>query len=244
MFHRRHALAAVLAVTLGLAACGGDDSGNSSSGESTPQPPPSVTPPPTPTNRAPTISGTPSSTVKTSAAYYFQPSASDADGDALTFSVAGKPSWAQFNSSTGALYGRAGDGTSGAYSGIQISVSDGKAQATLPAFTITVSDGKAQATLPVFTITVSPPVIGSATLSWQAPAKNEDGSPLTDLAGYVVRYSKNPGNLDQTISIGNPSATTTVIENLVEGTWFFTLSSVNSSGVESRPTGTVSKVIG
>ena len=230
MFHRRHALAAVLALTLGLAACGGDDSGNSSSGGSTPQPPPSVTPPPTPTptNRAPTISGTPSSTVKTSAAYYFQPSASDADGDALTFSVAGKPSWAQFNSSTGALYGTPGDGTSGAYSGIQISVSDGKAQATLPAFTIT----------------VSPPVIGSATLSWQAPVKNEDGSALTDLAGYVVRYSKNPGNLDQTISISSPSATTAVIQNLVEGTWFFTLSSVNSSGVESRPTGTVSKVIG
>ena len=35
-----------------------------------------------------------------------------------------------------------------------------------------------------------------------------------------------------------------VIDNLIEGTWFFTLSSVNASGVESRPTGAVSKIIG
>jgi hypothetical protein len=213
---------------LGLAACGGDDSGSSSSGGPSTPPPDSGTPPTTPTNRAPTISGTPTTTVKTSAAYYFQPSASDADGDTLTFSVVGKPAWAQFSSSTGALSGTPGDGASGTYASIQISVSDGKAQATLPAFTIT----------------VSPPVIGSATLSWQAPAKNEDGSALTDLAGYVVRYSKNPGNLDQTITINSPTATTAVIENLVEGTWFFALSSLNSSGVESRPTGIVSKIIG
>lgn len=179
-------------------------------------------------NRAPVIGGTPITVAKTSLAYYFQPSASDPDGDRLTFEIVGKPGWAQFNASNGALYGTPGDGATGSYPGIQILVSDGKAQSALPAFTIT----------------VSPPVIGSATLSWQAPSENEDGTALTDLAGYVVRYSKNPGNLDQTMSINSPGATSVVIDNLIEGTWFFTLSSVNSSGVESRPTGAVSKIIG
>jgi hypothetical protein len=35
-----------------------------------------------------------------------------------------------------------------------------------------------------------------------------------------------------------------VVENLMEGTWYFSLSSLNSAGVESRPTGYVSKTIG
>lgn len=179
-------------------------------------------------NRAPSIGGKPVTVAKTSLAYYFQPTASDADGDRLTFAVQGKPSWAAFNTSNGALSGTPGDGATGTYSGIQITVSDGKAEAALPAFSIT----------------VAPPVIGSASLAWQAPTQNEDGTALTDLAGYVVRYSRNPGNLDQKVNVSSPSTTSVVIGNLVEGTWFFTLSSVNASGIESRPTGAVSKIIG
>jgi len=221
--------AAIIVASLALTACGG------SGGDTTPdagssQPPPSGGQPGggTTTNRAPTIGGTPVTVTKTSAAYYFQPTASDPDGDALTFQITGKPNWASFNASNGALSGTPGANAAGTYSGIQIRVSDGKVETALTAFSIT----------------VSPPVIGSATLSWQAPTLNEDGTPLTDLAGYVVRYSKNPGNLDQTAAVSSPSTTTVVINNLIEGTWFFTLSSVNTNGVESRPTGTVSKIIG
>ena len=178
-------------------------------------------------NHAPTISGTPVTVAKTSVAYYFQPTASDVDGDTLTFQISGRPSWASFNASNGALYGTPGDSAAGTYSGIQIRVSDGKVEAALP----------------TFSITVSPPVVGSAKLSWRAPTQNEDGTPLTDLAGYVVRYSKNPGNLDQNVTVSSSSVTTIVIDNLPEGTWFFTVSSVNAGGVESAPTVTVSKII-
>jgi len=214
-----------LIVSLSLTACFDDNEPTEND-----SPPPVVGQPGggTTSNRAPTIGGTPVTTAKTSLSYYFQPTAGDADGDRLTFTVQGKPAWAQFSGSNGALYGTPGDGAAGTYSGIQITVSDGKAEATLPAFTIT----------------VAPPVIGSASLAWQAPTQNEDGTPLTDLAGYVVRYSKNPGNLDQKVTLSSPSTTSVVINNLIEGTWFFTLSSLNSSGVESRPTGAVSKIIG
>lgn len=184
-------------------------------------------PPPTATNRSPSISGSPTTTAKTSVAYSFQPVASDPDGDALSFDILGKPDWASFDGSTGRLSGTPADGDTGTYANIQILVSDGKAQASLP----------------TFTITVSAPVVGAATLSWQPPSLNEDGTPLTDLSGYVVRYGKNPAVLDQKISLMNPGLTTVVVENLVEGTWYFTLASVNTGGVESRPTGYVSKTI-
>ena len=51
---------------------------------------------------------------------------------------------------------------------------------------ISVSDGTASATLPAFSITVNAVVTGSADLTWTAPTKNEDGSALSNLAGYKV----------------------------------------------------------
>jgi hypothetical protein len=86
-------------------------------------------------------------------------------------------------------------------------------------------------------------MVGSAELAWQPPMANEDGSALTDLSGYVIRYGKTAGALDQSIRISNPGTTAYVVDQLIEGTWYFTLSSVNAAGVESRPTGYVSKTI-
>jgi hypothetical protein len=95
-----------------------------------------------------------------------------------------------------------------------------------------------------FSISVVDPIVGSAELSWMPPTLNEDGSVLDDLSGYVIRYGKTAGALDLNVRIDNPGTTAYVLENLVEGTWYFALSSVNAMGVESRPTGYVSKTIG
>jgi hypothetical protein len=96
--------------------------------------PPSPPPPPPP----PTISGTPALTAKKGDTYSFQPSAADFAGNTgtLTFSIVGKPSWATFSTTTGLLTGIAVKGT---YPGIVISVTDGCASASLPAFSIKVN---------------------------------------------------------------------------------------------------------
>ena len=82
---------------------------------------------PGPTNQPPTISGSPATSVTVAQAYSFTPSASDPDGQALTFSIVNKPSWAAFNTSTGRLSGTPAAANAGTYSGIAISVSDGAA---------------------------------------------------------------------------------------------------------------------
>ncbi|HVN42058.1 MAG TPA: putative Ig domain-containing protein [Steroidobacteraceae bacterium] len=210
---------------LALAGCGGGSTNSASTSASNSSVTSGST---TTTNQPPTISGTPPTTATTGTAYAFQPTVSDPNGKTLTFSITGKPAWATFNATTGALTGTPASTDTGTFANIVIAVSDGAAQAALPAFTIT----------------VSAPVTGSATLSWQAPTQNTDGTPLTDLAGYVVHYGTSPSNLSQSISLKSASTTTVEIDNLAQGTWYFTLNSVNSNGVESSPTAAVSKTIG
>jgi|GEM_PF-2992183 len=90
-------------------------------------------------NDAPTISGTPATSVDEAVAYSFTPTAGDVDtGDALTFSIANCPSWASFDTATGTLSGTPGNGDIGISSGILISVSDGTVTASLPAFDLIV----------------------------------------------------------------------------------------------------------
>jgi len=91
-------------------------------------------------NDAPLISGTPATGVDEDSAYSFVPTASDMEGDNLTFSISNQPSWANFDSNTGALSGTPGNGDVGITDKIVISVSDGSLSASLPAFSLTVNN--------------------------------------------------------------------------------------------------------
>jgi hypothetical protein len=87
-------------------------------------------------NHAPTISGNPTTSFTAGTAYSFTPTASDLDGNALSYGITNKPSWASFNTSTGALTGIAVAGT---YSNILVSISDGSLTTSLPSFSINVT---------------------------------------------------------------------------------------------------------
>ena len=89
-------------------------------------------------NHSPTISGQPDTSIKTGKFYVFAPSASDPDGDSLTFSISNKPKWATFYAGKGRLVGTPKAGDAGTYSNIVIRVSDGKTTSSLPAFSIKV----------------------------------------------------------------------------------------------------------
>ncbi len=125
------------------------------------------------------------------------------------------------------MSGTPGDGDVGTYSGITISVSDGSETASLGTFSITVE-------------AIS---LGSATLSWTAPTENDDGSPLTDLAGYKIYWGTSPGSYPNSVTINNPGITTYVVEDLPPGTYEFVATSFNSAGMESVYSTPATKVI-
>ncbi len=87
-------------------------------------------------NNPPKIYGTPKTESAVYAPYQFLPSASDENNDTLTFSIANKPEWAEFNSTTGVLSGT--PIAEGNFTDIRISVSDGKEQVALDPFSIEV----------------------------------------------------------------------------------------------------------
>jgi hypothetical protein len=178
-------------------------------------------------NRAPTISGSPPTSAREGQAYAFTPAAADADGDPLSFSITNRPAWATFDAANGALTGTPGVGTVGTYSSITIRVSDGVVSTALPAFSIVVQQA----------------AMGSATLSWQAPTTRTDGSPLTNLAGYRIRYGTASGNYPNLIGIPNSGLTSAVIENLPASTYYFVISAYDTTGAESDNSSPVSKTI-
>jgi len=86
---------------------------------------------------APEISGTPHTNSYVDIAYSFTPTASDTENDTLTFSIANKPDWADFNTLTGELSGTPAAADKGnTYEDIVISVTDGMSTANLAAFNI------------------------------------------------------------------------------------------------------------
>lgn len=209
-----------LALTATLVvACGGGDGDSATSGQQIG--------PGGAGNSTPTIQGQPVSSVLAGQSYSFQPSASDADQDRLTFSVTNLPPWAAFDTASGRLSGTPAAADIATYSNI----------------TITVSDGRANAALGPFAIAVTATGSGVATLSWIPPTQNSDGSALTDLAGYQISYGRSADDLGQSVSVTNSSVNTYVLENLTTGTWFFAVSAVNARGVSSPLSNLASKTI-
>jgi len=98
---------------------------------------------------------------------------------------------------------------------------------------ITVTDGQQSASLPPFSIDVAAIALGSVTLSWTPPTVNTDGSALTDLTAYKFYYGLSEGNYPNEIRVDNPGIATYVVEDLAPNTYYFVVTAVNSSGIES-----------
>ena len=176
-----------------------------------------------------TISGTPVATVVALDRYSFTPTTANAGDSALAFSISGRPAWADFDELTGELSGTPEEADVNLYQAIAISVTDGSSHANLAPFSIEVSAIGA--------------ATGSITLSWTPPTENEDGTPLMDLAGYRVQWRNSPGIYTHSMTIDNPGLTRMVIDSLTPGTYEFVATSINTSGMESRFSNPITKVV-
>jgi len=214
----RQFVVAMLVASL-AAACGGSGGGPDETTDIDP-------PPPTP-NNPPTISGTPALSVTWDQSYEFTPSANDPDGDPLTFSIANQPEWASFDEDSGTLAGTPAETHIGTTAGVTIAVSDGELSASLAPFDIEV---------------VAPP-LGSATVFWDIPTTNADGSPLNDLAGFEVHYGATSQSYTEIMPVDDSAASSAQIDELPPGVYFFAVLAVDTSGNKSALSPEVSKDI-
>ncbi len=153
-----------------------------------------------PPNRAPTISGTPPTSVTAGTAYTFTPSAADADNDTLGFTITNMPSWATFNTGTGRLSGTPTSQNVGTFSGIVIAVSDGEAPGvSLAPFSITVSAAANRA--PTISGNPATSVNAGSAYNFQPSGADADGDTLT----YTIQSMPNWATFNQ--STGRLSGT-------------------------------------
>jgi Putative Ig domain len=161
-------------------------------------------------NRAPTINGTPSTSVTAGSSYSFQPTASDPDGQTLSFSIQNKPSWASFNTSNGRLSGTPADSdASKTTTGIVITVSDGSLSASLSAFAITVNARPNNP--PTISGTPATSAIDGENYSFTPAANDQDGDTLT----FAIQHKPAGFNFSSTTGALTGLAATGTYANII-----------------------------
>lgn len=184
-------------------------------------------------NSAPTITGSPATQASVGSAYSAAPNATDSDGDTLAFSIQNKPDWAQFSTTTGQLSGT--PGAQGDNANIVITVSDGKATASLPAFSIRVAAAGS---------TPSQAASGpGVALSWDVPTRTEDGETLQNLAGYRIHYGTNQNALINSVEVESAGQNTFTVQNLKAGTYYFAVRAITATGQESKLSNVISRTV-
>lgn len=180
-------------------------------------------------NQPPVISGIPLTLVIAGLPYSFTPTASDPNGDPLSFSIQNKPAWATFSTTTGKLSGTPRLTDVATYLNITITVSDGASSASIPAFSIGVNAPSSST--------------GMATVSWVAPTRNTNGTSLTNLAGFKIYYGTSIDRLDHVVDVPSVGLSTFVIDDLAPAKWYFGVSAYTSTGIESSRSALASKTI-
>jgi hypothetical protein len=184
------------------------------------------------------ISGTPSTTDVAGTTYSFKPSTTGGRTGTTSFSITNKPAWASFSISNGTLSGTPSANQTGTYANVTIQVTDGTTSATLTPFSISVTAPLASTATTSTTTTT-----GSASLNWTAPSQNTDGSPLTDLAGYTVYYGSSPTSMTNKVVVASATTTSYTVGSLPKGTYYFGLTALTSTGIESALSNIGSKTI-
>jgi len=193
-------------------------------------------------NAAPTISGTPPTSVTAGQAYSFTPTASGPSGATLTFSIQNMPSWAKFSGSTGALTGKPGSSNVGTFSNIVISVSDGTQSAALSPFSIKVASSGS--TSPP-TISGTPPttVTAGQAYSFTPTASGPSGTTLTfsikNMPAWAA-FNSSTGALTGTPSSAYVGTFSDIVISVSDGSQSASLAAFNIQVASSAPvTGSV-----
>jgi len=153
-------------------------------------------------NDAPTIEGSPATSVLENEDYDFTPAVEDIDGDALTYSMVNSPSWLSINN-MGVVSGTPAQADVGTSEGIVITVTDAKgATASLPAFDLTVINVNDAPTIEGTPITS---ILEGKHYNFSPVAADIDGDALT----YSITNNPNWLAINETTGVvsGDPVST-------------------------------------
>lgn len=158
--------------------------------------------------------------------YSYVPTTAPLNGE-LIFSATNLPAWARVDPSTGAVSGTPTAADAGTSRIITVRASNGSRSVLVAGLTLSVPQTSTRA----------------ATLSWVAPVTNIDGSPLADLAGYIIYLGTGASALNDSIVLTDPSVTSYALNNLSAGTYYFAIAAYDSSGARSALSPVVSEIL-
>jgi hypothetical protein len=187
-------------------------------------------------NQMPTLSGSPASWVYVGSPYYFKPTASDPEGATLRFQIFNKPSWATFNTATGAL---SGTPTSvGFWTSIRIRVSDGVNTTSAIWFSIRATARDNQA--PVISGTPATSAAPGVAYSFTPSASDVNGDPLRfSISGRPgwASFDQVTGKLSGTPTTSNLKTYSNIVITVTDGSANVALApfSITVSSSANRP---------
>lgn len=93
---------------------------------------------------------------------------------------------------------------------------------------------------------VTAPTTYTAKLAWTAPSTREDGSalPVSELKGYEIYYTSDDLTQSVTLPISSAGTTSYSVANLKAGTYHFAISAIDSKGLKSKLSTTVTSKFG
>jgi hypothetical protein len=80
-------------------------------------------------------------------------------------------------------------------------------------------------------------------VTWLPPTQRNDGSPLTDLAGYKLYWGTAIGHYPNLASIPNPGIATYVVDELPPGTYYLVATAYDAYGIESDYSNVATQII-
>lgn len=195
-------------------------------------------------NRPPVIEGAPP-LAHVGEPFVYQLSASDADGDAVSFRVGSRPSWLSLDIYSGKLSGTPTAEDVGAFT-ITVAANDGRGGVSSQSMRILVraanrmaasatrsassaATGKAHKTAAAAVKSArSAEATGKVVLTWKAPTRNTDGSAAA-IRGYRILYGGSEWALTESIDVP-ASEQRYVVERLAPGTYYFSVQAIGSRG--------------
>lgn len=103
-------------------------------------------------------------------------------------------------------------------------------------YTLSGCDGSGSSSKSLISSTGTSP--NSINLTWVAPTTNSDGSTLTDLAGFLVKYGTTSGHYTSSLDVGN--VTSSALSVPAGTTYYIAVVAYDTYGNQSIPSNEVS----